>query len=69
MVEGTRVTVPRQIICLSCQSTDVAEYIYGLVVLDDELEHDLAEHKVILGGCEIGPDAPEYCCNVCGNEW
>ena len=69
MVEGTRVTVPRQIICPSCGSTDVAEYLYGFVALDDELERQLAEGKIILGGCEISPDAPEHYCNVCGMEW
>lgn len=37
--------------------------------MDDELEHDLEEGKITLGGCEITDDAPEYYCNVCGNEW
>ena len=29
----------------------------------------IEEGKTILGGCAISDDAPEYCCNVCGNEW
>lgn len=55
--------------CPSCGSTDVAKYLYGYVALDDELEQQLEEGKIILGGCAISDDAPEYCCNVCGNEW
>ena len=55
--------------CPSCGSTDVAEYLYGYVALDDELEQQLGEGKIILGGCEIGPDVLEYYCNACGNEW
>lgn len=37
--------------------------------MDDELEQQLEEGKIALGGCEITEDAPEYYCNVCGNEW
>lgn len=55
--------------CPSCDSIDVAKYLYGYVALDDELEQQLEEGKIILGGCSISDDAPEYCCNVCGNEW
>ena len=60
---------PEPSACPSCGSTDAAKYLYGYVALDDELEQDLANGKVILGGCEISPDAPEHYCNVCGNEW
>lgn len=55
--------------CPSCKSTNVAKYLYGFVAMDDELEQQLEEGKIALGGCEITDDAPEYYCNVCGNEW
>ncbi len=56
-------------VCPSCGSANVAKYLYGFVAMDDELEQQLEEGKITLGGCEITEDAPEYYCNVCGNEW
>ena len=58
-----------KVTCPSCNSDDVATYSYGYVAMDDELGEELESGRTILGGCVIDDDAPEYCCNVCGNEW
>lgn len=55
--------------CSYCGSTNVAKYLYGYIALDDELEQQLDEGKIILAGCAISEDAPEYYCNDCGMEW
>ena len=53
--------------CPYCGSTDTAEYIYGMPVMDDEMKKDLEKGKVILAGCEIDSKGkkPLYLCNKC----
>lgn len=57
--------------CPCCGSTDTAEYIYGMPVIDDEMKKDLESGKVILAGCEIDPKGkmPERHCNICGKDF
>jgi hypothetical protein len=37
--------------------------------LSDQLEADLAAHRVVLGGCMVGPDQPDLSCSACGLEF
>jgi len=55
--------------CMQCKSANVAEIIYGLCDVDDELEQAINKKEIILGGCLIGSDDPKWCCNDCGKKW
>jgi hypothetical protein len=50
--------------CPNCGSLKIARIVYGLVDLTPELEKDLKEGKVALGGCVIGEAKWE--CVGCG---
>ena len=58
-----------KIVCPYCQSTSIAEIMYGEPVFDDELEEALRNGEIYLGGCCYYPDSPEYHCNKCGKNF
>lgn len=39
-------------VCPYCNSNNIAEFIYGEVVLDEELKQDLEKGEIVLGGCQ-----------------
>lgn len=55
--------------CVKCGSNNTAEYLYGMPLMDEALEKDLAEHKVVLGGCMVSELNPRYYCNECKNDF
>lgn len=58
-----------KVICPYCKSNNVAEILYGMPAFTKKLEKDLESKKIILGGCCISNDSPQYHCNDCGKEW
>src|SRR5882672_1624325 len=54
--------------CPACGSLQVAEVVYGLPMLD-QLRPDLEAGRVILGGCCLFEDSPQWKCHACGHEW
>ncbi len=50
--------------CPACGSTDAARIVYGLPTVETFEEAERGE--LILGGCVIGPESPEYQCRACG---
>ncbi|HEX6655594.1 MAG TPA: hypothetical protein VF153_05215 [Candidatus Limnocylindria bacterium] len=50
--------------CPSCGADDVVEIIYGLP--DLELWERKLRGEVVLGGCVVGPESPEFECRNCG---
>lgn len=56
-------------VCPKCNSTNVATYLWGLQLLDDQLERDIEEGRVILGGCIVCGDDPKFHCNDCKYDW
>lgn len=50
--------------CPSCGSREAVEIVYGLP--DLELGRSAERGEVVLGGCVIGPESPEYECRSCG---
>jgi hypothetical protein len=60
---------PRRTQCPSCRSDNVAEIVYGLVSLDQELNEALERGRVVLGGCEVTDHDPKWHCNACGAEF
>jgi hypothetical protein len=55
--------------CPACRSPRVARIQYGLPTFSPELEKDLDEGKVILGGCVMFGDDPEWHCMACRHRW
>ncbi|MBR7554002.1 hypothetical protein ACFFJI_02440 [Allobacillus sp. GCM10007491] len=53
--------------CPACDSTDVIPIVYGEP--DYHLASEADEGKVILGGCVVMPNSPEYHCRNCEKEW
>ena len=56
-------------VCPKCNSTNVAKYLWGLRLLSDQLERDIEEGRVILGGCVVCVDDPKFHCNDCKYDW
>ena len=55
--------------CVKCGSNNTAEYLYGLPLFNEKLQQDMADNKVILGGCEVSDFDPKYHCNECDNDF
>ncbi len=47
----------------------MARIFYGLPNFSRELERDLDEQSVVLGGCRVFGDDPEWACVACGHRW
>jgi hypothetical protein len=52
--------------CPSCRHTPVADIVYGLVSLDEELNQQLEAGLVTLGGCCVSDNDPAWECSQCG---
>ncbi len=55
--------------CPFCGSESIAEILYGMPAFSEELDRELEQKKIILGGCIISEDSPEFHCNKCHREW
>ena len=56
--------------CSVCESTRIARILYGLPDFTDEgLQQDVDSGRIILGGCIVFEDSPEWHCLNCGAEW
>jgi len=51
--------------CPVCSSKKIASILYGMPALDEELNKEVAEKKVILAGCIISDDDPSWSCTDC----
>jgi hypothetical protein len=52
--------------CPACGSPRIARILYGLTEFDKELEEALSKGTVMLGGCVVTGDDPEWECLGCG---
>ena len=55
--------------CPRCGSTDVASILWGYPAFGEQLERDLDEDRVVLGGCILEDDSPKWHCNNCKKEF
>jgi hypothetical protein len=55
--------------CPLCGSNHVASILYGLPDDSEELKRDVNAKKIVLGGCVITDDDPQWHCNECQHEW
>ncbi len=52
--------------CTACKSSRVAVILYGSPAMDSEMEREIHEGLLVLGGCCIGLDDPGWQCRTCG---
>lgn len=52
--------------CPSCNAPSVARIVYGHPLPTERLTQDLAEGKVVDGGCILTGDDPVWKCTACG---
>lgn len=50
--------------CPACRSERIVEIAYGMP--GPEAEASQRRGEIILGGCIVGPDSPEWGCADCG---
>lgn len=55
--------------CPKCKSTHIAKIVYGLPVFSEELQKDIDDGNITLGGCVIGVNDPRYHCNDCNTDF
>ncbi len=53
--------------CPACGSTEVVRILYGYPT--DEALADAREDRIVLGGCIIDGDDPDWNCNACGHQF
>ena len=51
--------------CPKCGSRDTAHILWGMPVMSSELEDELENGRVVLGGCCVPMPEPRYHCNKC----
>lgn len=54
--------------CPACEDGTLRPIIYGLV-RGGELREKVDRGEVVLGGCQVGEDAPDWACNDCGRRF
>ena len=62
-------SIPENLRCPKCASTDVAEIIYGPVEMTDELLQLVQAKKVLIRNQPAPENPPQYYCYYCGYEW
>ena len=51
--------------CPSCGSKKVATILWGYPEFSSKLEKNLKEGKIVLGGCDVSDNDPEWQCVDC----
>lgn len=52
-----------------CKSKNIAEIAYGDVIFNEKGKKDYEQKKIVLGGCCVTENDPNWMCNVCLNRW
>lgn len=55
--------------CPVCGKGKPARIMYGYPMHSIELERDLSERRISLGGCCVTEDDDKWECNACGYTW
>lgn len=56
-------------VCPECGSDNIARIQWGLPAWSEELERDLEEGRVVLGGCCISDESRDWECRACGRKF
>ncbi len=55
--------------CPSCNSSSVAEILYGYYPNMDSIKEALEKNEIVLGGCVVTDHDPKWECNSCHHKW
>lgn len=58
-----------ELVCPKCGSRNIARIQWGMPVWTEELERDLKEGRVVLGGCGISDESRDWECRECGHRF
>ncbi len=57
------------LICPRCGSREIARIEYGLPAFNEKFERDLEAGRIVLGGCLVSENDPQWKCLGCENKW
>jgi hypothetical protein len=63
-IERTR----KPIKCPTCGKPPLASILYGYPNYNEELEQEMQEGRIVLGGCMMEVDDPVWECSFCGQK-
>lgn len=63
-VRVDRIRKPKN--CPKCGKAPLASIVYGMPIMNAELERKLKEGKATLGGCCVSDEDPTWECTHCG---
>jgi len=52
-------------VCPECKSKRIAKILWGYPAYSEEMQKEIDEGKITLGGCCISPDDPTWQCADC----
>jgi len=55
--------------CPKCGSGRVAEIVYGMPASDPELGKEVETGRIVLGGCVVPREPPQWQCLACRHKW
>ena len=55
--------------CPECDSSSVAEILWGYLANCDKLKDALDKKEIVLGGCLVTENDPKWECNNCHHQW
>ena len=55
--------------CPQCKSTSIAEILWGFFSDSNLLQDEIKKKKIVLGGCLITDNDPQWECNSCHHRW
>ena len=57
--------IPEKASCPYCGSQNTSYILYGMLVLDEELERQIERKEVVIGGCVITELSEQWLCQDC----
>ena len=54
--------------CPACKHAPMASILWGYPAFSPDLEKDIEEGRVVLGGCCVSMDDPAWECSRCGQQ-
>jgi hypothetical protein len=55
--------------CHICNFEPVSDLLYGVQIIDEQLQKYIDERKVLLGGCSLLDYSPKWLCSNCQTEY
>ncbi len=55
--------------CPQCSYSQLTEILFGYIQYNEEQMRDVESEKILIGGCMIPEDPPDWCCLRCGTQF